>query len=153
MAKYSKEDENASIQVLRLPNRVRYKGMSEESLQTAAICVLLAPGVSHPRPAHQTFPVQHHLNEKINTLTIIKANLIIYSYHYIFIKIIIDLKYILSYLYRSLIYSYKQKGSRKFSKWKRIEWMYIIQVRWHFSPPCNSVKRDETITALLLEKI
>lgn len=107
----------ASIRVLRLPNRARYKGMSEESLQTAAICVLLAPGVSHPRPAHPTFPVQHHLNEKINTLTI-KLSLIIYSYHYIFIKIIIDLKYILSYFYRNILYSYKQKGrpSRKFSK-------------------------------------
>lgn len=47
--------------------------MSEESLQTAAICVLLAPGVSHPRPAHPTFPVQYHLNERINILTILKA--------------------------------------------------------------------------------
>lgn len=63
----------ASIQVLRLPNRARYKGMSEESLQTAAICVLLASGVSHPHPAHPTFPVQHHLKERINILTILKA--------------------------------------------------------------------------------
>lgn len=57
----------ASIRVLRLPNRARYKGMSEESLQTAAICVLLAPGVSHPRPANQTFPVQY-LNERLCVL-------------------------------------------------------------------------------------
>lgn len=61
----------ASIRVLRLPNRARYKGMSEESLQTAAICVLLAPGVSQPRPAQPTFPAQHHLNERINILTIL----------------------------------------------------------------------------------
>lgn len=103
MAKYSKENENAFNDVDRehpsiaVPQqRARYKGMSEESLQTAAICVLLAPGVSHPNPAHPTFPVQHHLNETINILTILKAK---FNHILVFIKIIIDLKYILSYLY------------------------------------------------------
>lgn len=69
----------ASIQVLRLPNRARYKGMSEESLQTADICVLLAPVVPQPHPVHPTFSVKHQfsLNKASLRLPVLRLNLIL----------------------------------------------------------------------------